>query len=127
VLLLGAVLLVVAFAVLVRTVGGTRPASGIQRAYVMLTPLPLVLSIIVPAVVGLSVGFVGRHTVWLHGATWAGVVFSALLGLMGVVLIVQSKRRGEAWGWPLGASVVLAAMPFGVIVLGVGLMYLVWR
>lgn len=126
-LLLGAVLLVVVFAVLVRTVGGTHTASGIQRAYVVLTPLPLVLSVIVPSVVGLSVGFVGRHTVWLHATTWAGVVSSALLGLMGVVFVVQAKRRDEAWGWPLGASVLLAAMPFGVIVLGVGLMYLVWR
>lgn len=125
--LVGAVLLVIVFAVLVRKVGGTHTASRAQRAYVMLTPLPIVLSIVVPSVVGLSIGFTGRHTVWMHGATWTGVVSSALLGLMGVVLVVQSKLRGEAWGWPLGASVILAAMPFSVMVLGVGLMYLVWR
>jgi len=122
-IVVGAIVVVIAAALLLRTLGGTHALRGIERLYVMLTPLPLVLCFIVPAAVGLTFGFIGAHTVWIHGVTWTGVIASTLLGLAGIVLVVRAMRRGERWGWPLGASMVLAAMPSALLALGIALMF----
>lgn len=119
-LLLLLVLVVLVAAVLVHAVGGARPPRGVERAYLALSPVPLVVGLLLPAAIGFLSGFT-THKVWIDRSGWGGVVLSLVLLVVGLALIIRSVLRGERWGSPLGISVVLAAMPFAIVVLAYGL------
>lgn len=114
---------VVVAAALIAFAGGARRPRGAEIVYVWLAATPMVLCFIVPAIIGLTLGFVGPQTIVLHGISWVGVGLSALLCVGGSMLVVRAMARHEAWGWPLGAAVILATAPVAVLLTGIALMF----
>jgi hypothetical protein len=90
--------------------------------------VPLGVSLLVPVAVGFASGFSGAaQRVWIHGAGWVGISLSVVLGIVGLALVVRLVNRRAAWGWPLGASVVLASSPFLLVAVSSGLLWLMGR
>ncbi|MBI2204307.1 MAG: hypothetical protein HYU41_10705 [Candidatus Rokubacteria bacterium] len=126
-LLPAVVLALIALGILVRRIGGTRPATGIERLYVALAPAPFVLALVIPAVIGLALGFGAGAHAWIRALTWSAIGLSLLLGAAGVALVVRAAVRGERWGWPLGAMTVLASVPLALVALTYVLFWLAAR
>lgn len=111
-------------ALALRAVGGTRTPSGIERVYMAVAPLPLLLSVLAPMAIVFAGGSSGIGRIWIDRFTWTGVALSAALLLVGVGLIVRAAVGRVTWGWPLGAAVVVAATPVTILALYFGLWYL---
>ena len=115
-------------ALVLRAVGGVHVATRGERIYVSLSPLPLLVSVLVPAVVGMTAGFSGpNQQAMFRGSTWVGVGLSLLLAIVGLGMVLRLVNRRAGWGWPLGASVVLAGSPVALFALGWGLLWLLGR
>jgi hypothetical protein len=127
VLLPATVLVVVALAIVVRRVGGTRSATGVERVYVVLAPLPLALAIVIPLVINLAFGFGKAPRRVVHGLNWAAIALSLGLTLAGLALVGRAMARGERWGSPLGVTVVVAGTPVVLVALSYGLFWLAAR
>ena len=122
------VIALIGVVLVLRAVGGVHAPSRGERIYVSLSPLPLVVSLVVPAVIGLTAGFSGpQQQALLRGSTWIGLGLSVLLGIVGLGLVLRLVKSRARWGWPLGASVVLAGSPFALVAVSVGLLWLVGR
>lgn len=121
------VLVVIVLGILVRSIGGSRPAAGIERVYVTLAPVPVLLAIAIRAVIGLTVGYGDAARASIRALTWTAIGLSVLLGLAGVALIARALTRGERWGWPLGVMTVVAGTPLGLVALTYGLFWLAAR
>ena len=112
-------------ALVVRAVGGVHTTDRTERIYVALSPLPWIVSIVIPAAVGLLGGFSGlAPQTWVRRSSWVGVGASVIFTAVGVALIVRLIARRSRWGWPLGASLVLAASPFLLVTMSSGLLWL---
>lgn len=120
-------LLLVVSILVVRGIGGVHTADRIERTYVALSPLPWVLSVVIPAVTGL-IGFSGLVSeTSARRATWIGVGISVIFAVVGVALVVRRAARRSRWGWPLGASVILAASPFLLVAVSWGALWVMGR
>jgi hypothetical protein len=95
----------------IRRLGGVGVPDMIERTFLLGAPLPLILSLAVPAGIGLACGFGGECAVWMRRVSWSGVRLSIPLLLVGAVLIVRARKSGRPWGWPLGSAVIVAAAP----------------
>lgn len=104
-------LVIVAFlvAIVIGRHGGTATPSAAVRAYLGLSVLPFILTILVPVSIGLLLAYGPQSKHWIDGSHWIGLALSATLGVWGPFLLWT--RRGGGWGWPLGAAVVLASTP----------------
>ena len=102
-------------AVLILSLGHAGPLNEIERPYVALAPIPLVIAIVVPASIRLTLGYAPALSRWVDLASGVGLLTSAILGVWGVTLVVAAMRRRRAWGWPLGVAVLLAGGPALVI------------
>jgi hypothetical protein len=124
VILVTVALLIVVSVLVVRSIGGMHTADRVERIYIALSPLPWIASTVIPATIGLS-GLVPEVTG--RRAIWVGVGLSAMLTVVGTWLVARLLGRRKRWGWPLGASVVLAASPFLVTALSWGLLWVMGR
>jgi hypothetical protein len=111
----------IALALVLRARGGRRSPDRLERFYLMAAPLPIVLVLVVPGVVGLTLGFDGHNRGWINRANWGGVGLSIVLLLAGVALIVRAVRGRRAWGWPLAGGVIVAAVPTAIVVMSYAL------
>jgi hypothetical protein len=128
VILLGLPIVLLLGALALRALGGVHAPSRGERLYVALSPLPLVTSLLVPALVGFGGGFSGAsQRAWVRGATFAGLGLSLVLAATGLYLVLRLVNRRAPWGWPLGASVVVAASPALLVSLSSGLLWLLSR
>ncbi len=121
------VVLVLALALAMRAVGGVHLPDSLERLYLVLAPVPLALSLLLPAVIGLVWGFGVASKTWINRFSWLGVGLSLILGLTGAALISRAVQRGQPWGWPLGSAVMLAAGPVLVVLLSYALLSLATR
>ncbi len=127
-MLLPAVALVlIALGILVHRVGGVRSATGIERVYVTLAPVPFVLAIVVPVAIGLALGFGDGSRALVRTLNRAAIGLSLLLGVAGVAFVARAALRGERWGWPLGVMTVVAATPVAFVLLTYALYWLAAR
>jgi hypothetical protein len=121
-------LLVLVSVLVVRAVGGVHPVGRAERIYVALSPLPWVMSLVIPAAIGLIGGFSGLVAqTWIRRSSWIGVGVSVVFGVVGAALVGRLVARRSPWGWPLGASVLLAASPFLLVAVSSGLLWLMGR
>lgn len=118
-------LLMIALAIAIRARGGTHVPDRLEGVYLLMAPLPALLSVGAPAMIGWASGFDEASTRWIRGFSWAGVGLSVLLLLAGAALVIRSASRGRRWTWPLGGAVLLAAMPLGILLLGYAVLALV--
>ena len=115
----------VALVVVLRARGGRHTPDRLERAYLAAAPLPLVLVLVVPVVVGWTLGFDAHSRPWIHRATWAGLGLSFALVTAGGVLIRRAIAGRRSWGWPLAGGVLVAAAPAAIMVVTYALMALV--
>lgn len=118
------VIVVVALAFALRARGGRHTPDRLERTYLAAAPLPLILALVVPAVIGFTTGFDAHNRLWIARANWWGIGLSIGLLVAGVGLIRRAVRSGRPWGWPLGGAVVVAAAP--VVIFAVSYALLVW-
>lgn len=118
------VLVVVALAFVLRARGGRRTPDRLERMYLAVAPLPLVLVLLVPALIGFTQGFDGHSRPWINRANGVGIGLSVGLLLTGGVLIVRAIRGDRAWGWPLAGGVLVAASPAVIVVITYALLAL---
>ena len=122
-----ALLLVISILV-VRGIGGVHTADRTERIYVALSPLPWVMSIVIPFAIGLIGGFGGLVSeAGARRSVWIGVGISVVFTVVGAWLVLRLIVRRSRWGWPLGASVLLAASPFLLVAVSSGLLWLMGR
>jgi hypothetical protein len=68
------VVTLIALALVLRAQGGRRSPARLERFYLLAAPLPVVLVLVVPGVVGLTQGFDGHNRGWINRANWSGAV-----------------------------------------------------
>lgn len=118
------VIVFVALALVLRARGGRRTPDRLERVYLAVAPLPLVLVLLVPAVIGFTQGFDGHSRPWINRANGMGIGLSVGLILTGGFLIVRAIRSNHAWGWPLAGGVLVAASPAVIVVITYALLAL---
>jgi hypothetical protein len=115
------VVTLIALALVLRAQGGRRSPDRLERFYLLAAPLPVVLVLVVPGVVGLTQGFDGHNRGWINRANWSGVGLSVALSLAGVALVVRAVRGRRPWGWPLAGGVIVAAVPSAIALMNYAL------
>ncbi len=111
------VIVLVALTLILRTRGGGQTPDRLERVYLAAAPVPLMLVLVVPAVIGLTTGFDAHNRIWVTRANGWGIGLSAGLLVVGGGLIGRAVRNRRAWGWPLGGGVLVAAVPAVIVVI----------
>ena len=117
-MLLSTVLFCAALALLALTVGLAlrwRSDDRLERAFAVVSPLPVICTIAMPALIGLTMGYRGPATAWIQRLSWVGLGASAVLTAIGLALIVRAAMRRQH-RTALLAIVVLAAGPVLIVV-----------
>ena len=91
-------LLLLVSVLIVRAIGGVHTADRAERTYVVLSPLPWIVSVIVPAAIGLLGGFGGYASQTLiRRSSWVGVGVSVLFAAVGLALVFRLVMRRSPW------------------------------
>jgi hypothetical protein len=68
-------------------VGGTGAPRGAERFYLGLAPLPALLTLVAPAVIGFATGFDSAGRSLINRLSWTGVGLSVVLSALGLGLL----------------------------------------
>ncbi|HEY7681409.1 MAG TPA: hypothetical protein VH879_02090 [Gemmatimonadales bacterium] len=124
-MIVGVVLLaLLAFAVFSLQSWRASALSQVERLYLLMSGVPVILTFLLPAAVSLRGGAAPTRA-WLNGASQAGVALSAAMFVAGLYLLWKRQGRAESMDSRLALAVLLASLP--MLLLGVVLLlYLPW-
>lgn len=90
------------------------PLDAVERIYLILAPIPAVLSLLLPGLIVLS-GWAPRE--WSIRLSVTGGWLSLALILVGALLLVQRSRRQRVWDRRFMLALAVAALPAASLVL----------
>jgi hypothetical protein len=98
--------------------------SAPERVYLLLAPLPCVVALLVPAIIGTAGASPSGPASWSNRFTFIGACLSGLLVAAGMFLALQRLRRGATLDLRLAAGLLMAAVPLLMVGL-IGILYAV--